>query len=418
VDARIAPALLADGLRLRQILNNFVSNALKFTTAGEVEIRAELLEAGPQSQSLRLSVRDTGIGISPQNQARLFQPFMQAEADTTRRFGGTGLGLAICRRLAELMGGEVSMRSEEGRGTTMEFTAAFPLADAADLQGDRTLSETAAHKVFTARRPAPDAARAQAEGTLVLLADDHPTNRLLLVRQLNTLGYAAESAENGVAALEKLRSGRFSLLITDCHMPEMDGYQLAREIRRLEAASGAPRLPIVACTANALQGEADNCFEAGMDDYLPKPVEMAQLMRKLDQWLPLPAAHSEPRELDSPPISADVLADLSGGDEGLEGEILADYRRSNEQDGAQLAKAYAARDAEALRRTAHRMKGAARMVGATALAALADQLESAAKGAQWDALDRLRPAFDAELQNVARHVDKRDTGQKLEQGQG
>jgi two-component system sensor histidine kinase EvgS len=415
VDARIAPALLADGLRLRQILNNFVSNALKFTAAGEVEIRAELLEASPQSQVLRLSVRDTGIGIPAQSQARLFQPFMQAESDTTRRYGGTGLGLAICRRLAGLMGGEVTMQSQEGSGTTMVFTAAFPLADEADLKGDRTLSEAAARKAFTVRRAAPDVARAQAEGTLVLLADDHPTNRLLLVRQLNALGYAAEAVEDGVAALEKVRSGRFSLLITDCHMPEMDGYQLAREIRRLEAASGGPRLPIVACTANALQGEAANCFEAGMDDYLPKPVEMAQLMRKLDRWLPLPEA---PAPGGPAPIAADVLAGMSGGDAALEREILADYLRSNEQDGAQIAQAYAQRNAEALRRTAHRMKGAARMVGAMALADLAGQIESEARDARWEALDRLRPAFGAELQKVAIHVGRQATGQELEKREG
>jgi CheY-like chemotaxis protein len=137
---------------------------------------------------------------------------------------------------------------------------------------------------------APSIAQAETEGTLVLLVDDHPVNRMLLLRQVRTLGYAAETAENGIEALEMWKSGRFGLVITDCHMPQMDGYELARSIRKLESDAGRKRVPIVACTANALQGEAEACLAAGMDDCLVKPVELPQLLEKLEQWLPMAAA--------------------------------------------------------------------------------------------------------------------------------
>src|SRR5262249_26469041 len=155
-------------------------------------------------------------GIAKENQEKLFQPFVQAEGDTTRRFGGTGLGLTICRRLADLMQGTIEMSSEPGRGTTMTLTLALPVADPKDLPAkERSAAEAAL--ALASRRAAPSAEQARAEGTLVLAVDDHPTNRALLKRQLGTLGYAAETAENGAQALEMWKAGRFAVIITDCH---------------------------------------------------------------------------------------------------------------------------------------------------------------------------------------------------------
>ena len=135
-------------------------------------------------------------------------------------------------------------------------------------------------------------AKAGAEGTLILVVDDHPVNCMVLMRQVNTLGYAAETAENGIAALEQLKSKRFALVVTDCNMPEMDGYELARTMRKIESATGLKRTPIIACTANAMAGEAEACLAAGMNDYLSKPVQLRALMEKLDHWLPLPEEKS------------------------------------------------------------------------------------------------------------------------------
>lgn len=402
VDKRVSPALRADPLRLRQILNNFTSNALKFTAKGEVELGVELIARSEETETLRFSVRDTGIGISAEHQARLFQPFVQAEADTTRRFGGTGLGLAICQRLAELMGGRIGMTSQPGRGTALTLTMDFPVADSTELVKSGTTVRS--NQSLRARRKVPSIERAEAERSLVLLADDHPTNRLLLVRQLGTLGYAAEAAENGLKALEKWKSGRYALVITDCHMPEMDGYALAREIRRLEASNGGGRIPIVACTANALQGEAETCFAAGMDDYISKPVEMRDLLSKLDRWLPLPgggvAEGSESGPTVPSPFSENALMEIAGGDQAFLREILADFRQSTHEDARHLKDSLDTGDSIGLRRAAHRMKGASRMVGALDLASVCEALENAAHANDLAKAGELRSHLAAELQRL------------------
>jgi PAS domain S-box-containing protein len=407
VDTRISPALVVDPLRLRQILNNFTSNAIKFTVEGHVEIRAELIERRDGQDVVRFSVADTGIGVSPQNQQKLFQPFVQAEADTTRRFGGTGLGLAICRRLAEMMDGTVEMQSEVGKGTTMTLTLALPIGDPAMVARPigAGRGQAGASAALVGRRVAPTVAEAEEDGTLVLVVDDHPTNRSLLERQLRALGYAAESADNGVAALERWRTGRFGIVVTDCHMPEMDGYDLARAIRTDEAARGARRIPLIACTANALAGEAEVCFAAGMDDYLAKPVEIAALARALDRWLPLPAASGVPVASPaagrdgSAPIDAAALAELTGGDKAIEREILREYKTANDADARALEDALGRRDLPGIARAAHRIKGASRMVGAQSLAAVCATIEQAGRR------DDL-PAVLAEEARLLRELDR------------
>lgn len=413
VDAAISPALRFDALRLRQILRNFVSNAIKFTDKGHVAIRAERVERSGGIERLRIMVVDTGIGISAENQQRLFQPFMQAESDTTRRFGGTGLGLAISRRLAELMGGTVTMRSEPGQGTTMTLTLSLEIADPQELpqDGPRRQQESLRTAVDS-RRAAPDIAQAEADGTLVLLADDHRTNRALLVRQLNILGYATETAEDGVAALDKWHSGRFALLITDCNMPRMDGYELARRIREAESAQGLRRIPIIACTANALGSDADACFAAGMDDYLAKPVDLTQLLAKLDQWLPLPqaAVASAVRE-SAPPSTADtpvdhaVLAGILGGDMSALRTLLLDFRSSNEEDAAALQEALHQRDLAQITRAAHRMKGAGRYIGAAAFASVCERIEQAGRNGDLQAVTETIHLFEHERRRLSAYCD-------------
>ena len=407
-DPGISPAVMVDALRLRQILNNFVSNGLKFTQEGHVEIKAELLERKDGRELVRFSVKDTGIGISKEGQTRLFQPFVQAEGDTTKRYGGTGLGLTICRRLADMMGGVIAMESEPGKGTTMMFTIALPIADPKDLPAKGAAAGGGAARL-SARRPVPTVEAARAEGTLVLMVDDHPTNRTLLKRQLNLLGYAAEVAENGVEALEKWKSGRFAIVVTDCNMPEMDGYDLARAIRKQEAGNGARRIPIVACTANALAGEADVCIAAGMDDFLVKPVEIEALAKVLNRWLPLPETGAAPTPVaaaaphssgDGTPIDRSKLAELTGGDAAMEREILVDFRSANDADAAMLRDALAKRDIPQVTHASHRVKGACRMVGAMALAEVCDRIERAGRAGNWDAIAAERSALEREVERL------------------
>ena len=417
VDPRISPAVWVDPVRLRQILNNFVSNAIKFTSKGTIEIEAQLIERVDAEDRVRFSVKDTGIGISAENQQQLFQPFSQAEADTTRRYGGTGLGLTICRRLAGLMGGSVEMVSELGKGTTMILTVLLPIADPKDLRKTeppplRDLLSTTTRM----RRLTPSVAQAQTEGTLVLLVDDHPTNRLLLTRQITTLGYAVESAENGVNALEKWRSGRFGIVITDCNMPEMDGYELASTIRRLESANGGKRIPIIACTANALGGEAEICFAAGMDDYLAKPVELMQMLKKLDQWLPIPEAEAAPYEQSAnrlnssepgaaTPVERAVLSEISGGDAAVERDILLDFRRVNDEDTIMLKQAVASNDIPQVTRAAHRIKGACKMVGAMGLASVCEHIEHASRANDWNTIKVYMDAHHQEWRRLNAYLD-------------
>ncbi|HTW53762.1 MAG TPA: transporter substrate-binding domain-containing protein [Stellaceae bacterium] len=390
VDPRISPAVTVDPLRLRQILNNLVSNAIKFTSRGSVTIAAELIVRAAGIDTVRFAVTDTGIGISPEDQQHLFQPFVQAEASTSRRFGGTGLGLTISRRIADMMGGTITMESQLGRGTTMQLVVPLPIADPDDIGRDEEASPLNA-ATLAARRSAPSNEEAAQEGTLVLIADDHSTNRLTVRSQLNLLGYASEAVEDGRQALELWQSGLFGLVISDCHMPEMDGYDLARAIRRLEASNGGGHTPIIACTANAMEGEAEACLAAGMDDYLAKPVELRALLGILDRWLPLPDGPARALGATPPgpmatrlgamaeslPLDRSRLAQLSGGSDAVEREILADFRGAMDNDAAEMAAALADVDCQAMEGISHRMKGASLMVGALPLAAICERMEAA-----------------------------------------
>ncbi|MGH8746138.1 MAG: PAS domain S-box protein [Burkholderiales bacterium] len=402
VDPGISPALKVDPLRLRQILSNFVSNAIKFTENGGVEIIATLAERANGCDVVRFSVIDTGIGIPGDAQAQLFQPFVQAAVDTARRFGGTGLGLAICRRLADMMEGAIAMQSEVGKGTTMTLTLTLPIADARELpRADPAGDEVAA--LLASRRHAPGVASARKEGTLVLIAEDHPTNRNLLTRLLGLLGYAAEAAENGREAFEKWKSARYGAILTDCNMPDMDGYELVRAIRAGESGGGS-RIPIIACTANALAGEADRCIEAGMDDFVAKPIELAALARAMDRWLPLPGGgkRAAPRAAGSAdgsgaPIDRSILAAITGGDTAMEREILADFKAANDADMSALRDALAAGDIAQVTRASHRVKGACKMVGAMALAGVCERMEKAGRRNSWQDVALEQTALEREL---------------------
>ena len=409
VDPRIAPAHYADPVRVRQVIGNFLSNAIKFTERGSVTAAVELRRHDPDdgamgSDALVLRVTDTGIGVSEQAQARLFQPFSQAEADTTRRFGGTGLGLAISRRIAELMGGEVEMESVPGVGTSMRLAVKLHRAPPEELPETAGPGRQVAG--FNPRR-LPTLAEAERERSLVLLVDDHATNRQVIQRQLALAGYASETADDGVEGLQRWRSGRYALLLSDVHIPRMDGYQLARAIREEEARRGLPRIPIVALTASALKGEAERCLDAGMDDYMAKPVGVPTLVACLQRWLPhtaarqpLPAALVEsiqaannaqvvameaglPQLAHPPTLDPTALTDLTGGDAAETRALLADFLASSGDDLAQLEQLRGSGDLAGMTRQAHKIKGAARLVGALELAEAAAALESAGRSGDW-----------------------------------
>jgi signal transduction histidine kinase/HPt (histidine-containing phosphotransfer) domain-containing protein/ActR/RegA family two-component response regulator len=417
VDERVGHAHVADALRLRQILSNFLSNAIKFTESGMVQASLEWKGpdrvAGPLGgDRLSFRVTDTGIGVSEEQQQRLFQPFAQAESDTTRRFGGTGLGLAICRRLGDLMGGEVTMESAPGIGTTMRLDVTLPRANTADVVAEPTQASAPA----LAPRRLPTVEEAQRERSLVLLVDDHPTNRAVIARQLALAGYASESADDGEQGLLRWRTGRYALVLTDVHMPRMDGYQLAQAIREEEAREGRERTPIVALTAAALKGEAERCLAAGMDDYLAKPVGIPALAAMLGRWLPHTHAPSTPPEQGgaglpqvdgAPPIDAAALEALTRGDAKETRALLDDFLDSTATDLAALDAARTAGDFAAVTREAHKIKGAARIVGAVELGEAAGQLEAAARAEEWAVLATLAADVVTQVHRLALYVENR-----------
>jgi signal transduction histidine kinase/ActR/RegA family two-component response regulator len=275
VDPAVPPLLLGDAGRLRQVLTNLVGNAVKFTEYGAVEVRVDLIGEGPDG-ALRLSVRDTGIGIAPALQATLFEPFTQADASTTRRYGGTGLGLAIAKRLVALMGGQIGVESAVGQGST--FWVTLHLARGATPRGVSAASVQGAPAA-----PAAQRAGSTARGR-VLVAEDNAINQLVAVRLLESLGYAVDTVANGQQAVEAVRQGHYDLVLMDSHMPQMDGFAATAAIRRHEAGRGQ-HTAIVALTASALVGDAEKSLAAGMDDHLTKPISLERLAAVVGRWI-------------------------------------------------------------------------------------------------------------------------------------
>jgi two-component system, NarL family, sensor histidine kinase EvgS len=401
-DARISSWLVVDPGRLQQVLNNLVSNAVKFTQKGEIVVGADLVSRDEGADVVRLSVTDTGIGISAENLARLFQPFSQVQDGLDSRYAGTGLGLSISRRLVELMGGTVEMESQPGVGSRVTVTLRLPIAGEPAKPPGRV---AAAPQEMPAARAAPTVEAAEAEGTLVLVVDDHPVNRMVMLRQVNTLGYAAETAVDGADALDKWNTGRYALVVTDCNMPEMSGYDLAREIRACEQRNGHRRTPLIACTANALGGEAERCLAEGMDDYIPKPVELRVLARKLAQWLPLPTASTSAAGNGAVVLDRKVVAEIAAGDAGAAREVLARFREYNDEDATLLDSAKASRDLSVMLHAAHRMKGASRTVGALQLADACEQLELASRAGRWAEVEALLPRIRHEVARVNSEIE-------------
>jgi CheY-like chemotaxis protein len=257
--------LSGDPGRLRQILLNLVGNAIKFTERGTVTVAVTIEASTDEAVVLRVAVTDTGVGLSAEQQARLFQSFSQADDSTTRRFGGTGLGLAISRQLVEMMGGGIGVTSEPGRGSTFWFTARLARTSEAEIAAAG--AGAGANDDLEPSRPLS-----------VLLAEDTPVNQLVASRILKKLGHHVEIAGNGAEAVAAVARGRFDVVLMDCQMPEVDGYEATTRIR---AAERTGRLPIVALTASATVEDRERCLAAGMDDFVSKPVKVAELARAL-----------------------------------------------------------------------------------------------------------------------------------------
>jgi len=295
VDPKVPSRLRGDPGRLRQILVNLGSNAVKFTEKGEIMIRACLENEDKNSATIRFSVSDTGIGIPANRQDILFSPFSQVDGSTTRKYGGTGLGLAISRQLAELMGGMIGVDSKEGIGSTFWFTAVFekqPLRPGsteglAEIEGESAIDRIA-------KRPA--IFRSLKRKIRILVAEDNPVNQKVARAMLLKMGLQADVVANGLEVVNALQTTPYDLVLMDCQMPEMDGYEATRIIRQQGSKAQNPGIPIIAMTALAMQGDREKCIQSGMNDFIAKPVKRRELAEMLTRWLDLTMSNNLPPE--------------------------------------------------------------------------------------------------------------------------
>jgi PAS domain S-box-containing protein len=294
IASNVPDAVLGDSTRLRQVLANLLGNAVKFTERGRVELAAEAVSQTRDELKLRFTVTDTGIGIPAGDRDRLFDTFTQADDSNTRKYGGTGLGLAISKQLVELLGGEIGVESEPGAGSRFWFTASFgsalkaeatPRALAPRVTAGVPMSAIAASKSACAT-PAAEASSKGAIGQSmrILLAEDNEINQRITLRLLQKLGLAADAVVNGREAVEALEKQKYDLVLMDCQMPDMDGFEATAVIRSREGKSR--HQTICALTANAMAGDRERCLAAGMDDYISKPVGLQKLRDALVRWIP------------------------------------------------------------------------------------------------------------------------------------
>ena len=270
------PQVVGDSLRIRQVLTNLVSNALKFTQSGQVVVDINAVPDAEQNYTYRFAVRDTGIGIAEDKLSVIFGKFAQADSSTTRQYGGTGLGLAISQQLINMMGGRIHVSSEPGCGSEFSFHLQLPVVTAeASVNGESLAGQAADLPSVTSEQPTT-------AGMPVLLADDNEVNRLVAGETLRRLGCEVTVAEDGQQALDLLQQQAFAVVLMDCQMPVMDGYESTRQIRRLP--SDSRNVPVIALTAHAMAGDRDKCLAAGMNDYLAKPFSLETLHKKLQRW--------------------------------------------------------------------------------------------------------------------------------------
>ncbi len=400
----LPPQMRGDPGRLRQVLGNLLSNALKFTPrGGRIRVTADMATAHGAAPQLRLQVQDSGVGISPRQQATIFDAFTQADASTARRFGGSGLGLAICSRLVRLMGGHIELQSALGQGST--FTVTLPL-------GDSLVADTGP---LSAPVELDEVAQAgdRFAGLRVLVAEDHPVNELLMTQLLRRLGCNIRVARDGQQAVEQWGAGGVDIVLMDVQMPGSNGLEATRLIRDLEIRRGLPHTPIVAVTANAMNGDREACLAAGMDGYTPKPVSPQALMQAMDNALlraaGLPARPTvETAPTAAPPhtpaaagaLDVDKLRRRLDGDEDTLRQLAMAMRTDLAERLRQLSRALQTQDADHAVAHAHGLKGSLGSMTAERGARLAKGLELAARSRDWSLFERALPLMQAEAQTL------------------
>ncbi len=379
VHDNVLDIVYGDPVRLRQILTNLISNAIKFTDSGTVHISTELVEQKDDDVCvLRFEVRDTGIGLVSDQKEGIFDTFSQGDSSTTRKYGGTGLGLTISRQLVELMDGEIAVSSELDQGACFWFTVSMHVP----VDQETALSEYKQEELKIDSNPHQYNCR-------VLLAEDNVTNQIVAEGMLELYGCKVDLAVNGREAVQAVRKRQYDLILMDCQMPELDGYSATSEIREFEEQEGCSRIPIVALTAHAMDGDRERCLVAGMDDYLSKPLRQAQFQLILEKWLPessavsqeTPIAPATNNKLDTAALRFDQDALLvykklqKPGKPDVIRMIIEKYFEGAEPLLQSIGKAVKKHDPEELLHAAHTMKSNNAMVGAVRMTDICLKLE-------------------------------------------
>ena len=409
IAADLPSDVIGDPSRIRQNLCNFLGNAVKFTDRGKITLRVELCsEAG--NPAIRFSVKDTGIGISASSQTKLFQSFTQADSSTNRKYGGTGLGLAICKYLSELMGGNIGLESESGKGSNFWFTV--PLVEAhflPEYKNERRSALTTlivddnatVRQTLDLSRPWLAIVQEKTYQGKILLVEDNPVNQKVASATLAYFGLTPDIARNGLEAMEKVRHSRYDLVFMDCQMPKMDGYEATRSIRLAES-NEKYRLPIIALTANALKGDKEKCLAAGMDDYIGKPIKREAVEKLLNRWL----------KADTPRLPESVDVDRPTGQvapfiqtsesSAIDVSIFEDFRNAMDDAFTDIIEAYLAeapnllqaiasaindQNTESLQVSAHSLKSSSANIGAQPLSETAKKLEYRARNGETEVND-------------------------------
>ncbi|NCF37572.1 MAG: EAL domain-containing protein [Gammaproteobacteria bacterium] len=385
----------ADNIRLKQVFLNLLTNAVKYN---HEDGRVDILLERAAGDLLRVGVRDTGAGISEEKLKELFQPFNRLGAEFST-IEGTGIGLVISRQLLDLMNGELKIESEAGRGSTFWVTLEMAQTVAQleqSLATDATVTSITGPNDYASR---------------ILVAEDNLINQELMASQLEILGYQADYVENGVQALECWRQNEYGLLLTDIRMPEMDGYELVRELRQLER-DRENRTPVIAITANAMDADLDRCFEAGVDDVIPKPVELEGLRDALEKWAPpkktVDVATESPMDMesrDNAPLDLKVLAQSTGDKPDLHRHLLESYHESLDAEIDNIQQAFAWKNSEQIAEYTHKLKSSSRSLGAMIMANICEQLETAANASKWDEIEMLMPQLHRYSADAARFIE-------------
>ncbi|MFO7444778.1 MAG: ATP-binding protein [Ignavibacteriaceae bacterium] len=394
--------LTGDSLRLRQVILNLLSNAIKFTEKGDISISAKLREFLNDKVSVQISVQDSGIGIPKQKLDSLFKPFSQVDGSHTRKYGGTGLGLVICKEFIHMMGGEITVESESNKGSRFIFTVKMKLQKIIKPgmpgQYSKLYNFKKQSRQDLAGSPEMKAIRSKFK---ILLAEDNIVNKKVALKILTESGYLADSAMNGYEAVKAVSNNNYDLILMDVQMPEMDGFMATQEIRKMN--NEISNIPIIAITAHALAGDREKCIEAGMNDYISKPIIAEHMIKVIDKWMkitndPNTNIEEEKNEVEDY-FDFTHLDKMSAGDKNFQKELAATFIEDVNQRFDKLASLIFKRDVQKVINEAHTIKGAAFSIGAVCIGNVAKEIEVAAKDNNLHlAADKLKDLKDALIQ--------------------